>query len=320
MRRALLSVAVLALVGAGAAWWLTAPDNLPASALDGITGDAGRGQVLFAAAGCASCHTAPDSEAAEAPVLAGGRRFETQFGTFLAPNISPSPEGIGDWTDYQVVNAVARGVSPEGQHYYPAFPWNAYNKASLQDLADITAYIRTLPPSDVQSLPHEVPFPFNIRRSLGGWKLLFEHRDFVLQGDLTPEQERGRYLVEALGHCGECHTPRNALGGLQRDAWLSGAPDPAGEGRVPNVTPAGLDWSEGEIVAMLQSGFTPDFDVVGGEMADVVRNTAQLSDEDRAAIAAYLKAVPSVESSAPQPGAGDSSAEEPGSAEDEGDQ
>lgn len=319
MRRALVSLAVLALVGAGAAWALTAPDDLPASALDGVTGDAGRGQVLFAAGGCASCHTAPDSAQTDAPVLSGGRRFATQFGTFLAPNISPSPQGIGEWSDYDVVNALARGVSPEGAHYYPAFPWNAYNKADLQDLADIVAYIRTLPPSDAESLPHEVPFPFNIRRSLGGWKLLFESRDWVLQGDLTPEQERGRYLVEALAHCGECHTPRNALGGLQRDAWLSGAPDPAGKGRVPNITPAGLDWSEGEIVAMLQSGFTPDYDVVGGEMAEVVRNTSQLSDEDRAAIAAYLKAVPPVDSPAPQPGTGDSTAEE-GSAEDEGDQ
>ncbi|EYD73563.1 Putative diheme cytochrome c-553 [Rubellimicrobium mesophilum DSM 19309] len=318
MRRALLSVAVVALVGAGAAWWLTAPDNLPASALDGVTGDAGRGQVLFAAAGCGSCHIAPGAEETDSPVLSGGRRFATQFGTFVAPNISPSPQGIGDWSDYQVVNAVMRGVDDEGRHLYPAFPWNAYNKATVQDVADIVAYIRTLPPSDAGSLPHELSFPFDIRQSLGGWKLLFEHRDWVLQGDLTPEQERGRYLVEALGHCGECHTPRNALGGLDRSAWLAGAPDPAGKGRVPNITPAGLDWSEDDIVTMLQSGFTPDYDVVGGEMAQVVRNTAQLSDEDRAAIAAYLKAVPPVESTAPQPGAGDSTAEE-GTASDEGD-
>ena len=320
MPRALLSLAVLALAGAGAAWGLTAPDPLPVSALDGVTGDAGRGRVLFAAAGCASCHTAPDSEASEAPVLSGGRRFVSAFGTFVAPNISPSPQGVGDWSDYDLVNAVMRGVSPEGQHYYPAFPWNAYNKANVQDVADIVAHLRTLPHSDVESLPHEVPFPFNIRRSLGGWKLLFEDRDWVLAGDLTPEQEHGRYLVEALAHCGECHTPRNALGGLRHDAWFAGAPDPAGEGRVPNITPAALEWSEGEIVAMLQSGFTPDFDVVGGEMTEVVRNTSQLTDEDRTAIAAYLKAVPPVESDAPEPGNGDSPAEEPGSAEDEGDQ
>lgn len=300
----------LALVGAGAAWWLTAPRPLAAAELEGLAGDAERGRPLFAAAGCASCHVAPDAEATDAPVLSGGLLFETAFGTFAAPNISPSPQGIGDWTDAEVINAVVRGVSPEGQHYYPAFPWNAYNKADLQDVADIVAYLRTLPPSDAESLAHSVPFPFNIRRAIGGWKLLFLQDEWVLGGDLTPEQERGRYLVEALAHCGECHTPRNALGGLRTGAWLAGAPDPAGDGHNPNITPAGLQWSEGEIVAMLQSGFTPEFDVVGGEMAAVVRNTSQLSDADRAAIAAYLKAVPPVESDAPEPGTGDSTAEE----------
>ena len=312
MRRALASVAVLALLGAGVAWWVTAPDPLSAAEVDGITGDAVRGQVLFAAAGCASCHVAPDSEQDGAPLLAGGQRFVTQFGTFVAPNISPSPQGIGDWSDPQIINAVMRGVSPEGQHYYPAFPWNAYNKASVQDIADIAAYIRTLPASDTESLPHEIPFPFNIRRAVGGWKLLFENRDFVIQGDLTPEQERGRYLVEALGHCGECHTPRNALGGLRTSSWLAGAPDPAGDGQNPNITPAGLQWTEEQIVAMLQSGFTPEFDVVGGEMTEVVANTSQLSDDDRRAIAAYLKILPPVESPAPEPGVGDSAAEEAG--------
>ncbi|TNC71974.1 cytochrome c [Rubellimicrobium roseum] len=310
MRRALTALVLLAAVGGGVAWWLTAPDPIPESELAGLTGDATRGQAVFAAAGCASCHLAPEDESAGPPVLAGGQRFVTQFGTFVAPNISPSPQGVGNWTDAQLINAIARGVSPEGQHYYPAFPWTAYNKADLQDLADLVAHLRTLPPSEAESLPHEVPFPFNIRRSLGGWKLLFENRDFVLQADLTPEQERGRYLVEALGHCGECHTPRNPLGGLRTDAWLSGAPDPAGDGQNPNITPAGLQWSEGEIVAMLQSGFTPEFDVVGGEMAEVVRNTSQLSDADRQAIAAYLKAVPPIESPAPEPGTGDSTAEE----------
>lgn len=310
MRRALTALAVLGALGLGAAWWLTAPRPLAAAELDGLEGDAGRGRVSFAAGGCASCHVAPEAEAADAPVLAGGQLFVTDFGTFAAPNISPSPQGIGEWTDAEVINAVVRGVSPEGQHYYPVFPWNAYNKADLQDVADLVAYMRTLPPSDAASLDHDLRFPFNVRRAVGGWKLLFMQDDWVVGGELTPEQERGRYLVEALAHCGECHTPRNALGGLRTDAWLAGAPDPAGDGFNPNITPAGLAWSEGEIVAMLQSGFTPEFDVVGGEMAAVVRNTSQLSDEDRAAIAAYLKVVPSVESEAPEPGTGDSTAEE----------
>ena len=299
MRRTLTALAILAMVGGGAAWWATAPDPLAASELAGVTGDAGRGAVLFAAAGCASCHVAPDAEVGEAPVLAGGKRFASDFGTFIAPNVSPSPEGVGDWSDGEVINAVMRGVSPGGAHYYPALPYNAYNKASVQDVADIVAHLRTLPPSDAPSLAHEVGFPFSVRRALGGWKLLFVNDDWVLQGDLTPEIERGRIIVEALAHCGECHTPRNALGGLRISEWLAGAEDPAGEGRIPNITPGGLDWSEGEIAEFLKSGFTPEFDTAGGTMAEVVRNMARLSDADRAAIAAYLKAVPSIEDPAP---------------------
>ncbi len=305
MRRALLIAAATALLLGGAGWVLSAPDPLPAAELEAFEGDAARGATIFAAAGCASCHVAPDGEQTDQPVLAGGQRFVTDFGTFVAPNISPSPQGVGDWTDAEIMNAVLRGVSPEGEHYYPAFPWNAYWKANPQDVADLVAHLRTLPPSDAESLPHEVPFPFNIRRGIGAWKLLFLQDDWVVAGDLTEPQERGRYLVEALAHCGECHTPRNALGGLRTNAWLAGSPDPSGEGFNPNITPAGLTWSEGEIVAMLQSGFTPLFDVVGGEMAEVVSNTSRLAPEDQAAIAAYLKAVPPVESDAPPAGAGD---------------
>lgn len=295
MRRALGSLAVLALVGASAAWWLTAPDPLPAAELDGIAGNAGRGEVLFAAAGCASCHNAPDAEAEGPDVLSGGEAFVTAFGTFHAPNISPSPQGIGDWTDAQVINAVMRGVTPGGSHYYPALPYAAYIKAEVQDVADIVAHLRTLPPSDAESLPHEVSFPFNVRRLLGGWKLLFLRDEWVMDGDLAPEAERGRYVVEALAHCGECHTPRDALGGLRTDLWLAGAPNPSGDGRIPAIDPGSLTWSEGEIAAFLQSGFTPEYDTAGGSMAEVIRNgTSRLSDEDRAAIAAYLKVVPAV--------------------------
>lgn len=299
--RTLAALLVVLIVGAGVAWWLTAPRPLPAAEVEGLTGDAGRGRVLFAAAGCAGCHVAPEAEQTDAPVLAGGQALLSDFGTFYVPNISPSAAGIGDWADAQVINAVVRGVSPEGAHYYPAFPYTSYVHAEPQDVADIVAHIRTLPPDDTPSRPHEVPFPFNVRRVLGGWKLLFLSDDWVLEGDLEPEVERGRYLAEALAHCGECHTPRNALGGLRRDQWLAGAPDPAGDGRIPNITPAALDWTEAQIAEMLKSGFTPEFDTVGGSMAEVVRNTAQLSDEDRAAIAAYVKAVPGVESAATEP-------------------
>ena len=293
-------VFVLAIIGTVVIWFLSAPDRLSPSTLAGLSGDAERGAVVFAAAGCASCHTAPGAEPADAPVLSGGQRFVSEFGTFIAPNITnDAAQGIGGWTDAQVVEAVTRGISPEGTHYYPVFPYDAYAKAAPQDILDLVAHLRSLPVSDAASLPHDVEFPFSIRRAVGLWKLLFRSDDWVVAGALTPEQTRGRYLVEALGHCGECHTPRNALGGLERSNWLGGAPNPAGEGRIPNITPAVLTWPEAAIAQYLFSGLTPDFDSAGGEMAAVIRNTSKLPDADRAAIAAYLKVVPPVAAGAP---------------------
>ena len=296
MRRLIRTGVVLAVLGGVVAWFLTRPTPLDPAVIAGLEGDAAHGALVFAAAGCASCHTAPDSESTDLPVLSGGRAFPSDFGSFIAPNISPDPAaGIGGWSDYDLANAIMRGVSPAGAHYYPAFPNTAYAKADPQDIVDLIAHLRSLPASDVASQPHDVGFPFNIRRSLGGWKLLFGTQDWVLTGDLGDQVTRGRYLVEALGHCGECHTPRNALGGLQRGQWLAGAPHPGGEGTIPNITAGELTWSEGEIVEYLTSGFTPDFDTAGGEMVDVIANTARLPESDRAAIAAYLKAVPAVE-------------------------
>ncbi len=283
---------VLGLAGLGVFWVLTRPDTALAAL---PAGDAEAGRTVFAAAGCASCHTAPEAEtdAGDPPLLAGGQRFATAFGTFLAPNISSDPAaGIGAWTDDQVAVAVLRGVSRDGAHYYPVFPYGAYRHARPEDIADLIAYMRTLPASDAASPPHELSFPFDIRRGVGLWKLAFLRDGWVVEGDLDPAAERGRYLVEALGHCGECHTPRNALGGPERGRWLAGGPNPAGKGRIPGIDPGSLDWSENDIAAYLKTGLTPDYDAAGGEMAEVVRNTAQLTDDDRSAIASYLKVVP----------------------------
>lgn len=282
----------LAVVGAIGAWVLSAPRPLPDGATAGLVGEATRGEAVFHAAGCASCHMAPGSTGAAQLVLAGGQSFPSAFGTFVAPNISPSEAGIGGWTLAQFANAVQRGVSPDGSHYYPAFPYAAYARMELQDLADLKAFIDTLPASDAPSLPHDLGFPFNIRRSLGLWKLLFLPKDWVVAGDLTPQATRGRYLAEALAHCGECHTPRNLLGGLDTGRWLAGGPNPSGQGTIPNITPAKLTWSEEEIVAYLTTGFTPEFDSVGGHMAHVVENFARLPESEAAAVAAYLKRVP----------------------------
>jgi mono/diheme cytochrome c family protein len=293
--RVLPALAILALGGAAAGWWITGPDPLPAATFDGLTGDPVRGETVFTAAGCASCHAAPGATGDAALVLAGGQRFASDFGTFVAPNISPSEQGIGGWSVADLGNALMRGVSPEGAHYYPALPYTSYAKMQPQDVADIHAYMQTLPPSDVASLPHELAFPFTIRRMVGAWKTLYLDDGWVLEGDLTPEETRGREIVEALAHCAECHTPRNALGAMDTARWMAGAPNPSGEGNIPGITPATLTWSAGGIVTYLTTGFTPEFDSVGGSMVHVVDNMAKLPDSDRQAVAAYLKRLAPVE-------------------------
>lgn len=296
MRTTLLSLAALVAAGAIVGWVITAPDPLPAAEIESLTGDPERGAALFVQAGCVSCHLAPGAEEGDAaPVLAGGMAFETAFGTFHAPNISPSSQGVGDWSDADVVNAVARGVTPWGGHYYPALPYTSYENAELQDLVDIVAHMRTLPETDAASLPHDLGFPFNIRRTLGAWKILYADRGWVIEAPASEEIERGRYLVEALFHCGQCHTPRTALGGMDRDHWLQGGENPDGEGRIPGIAPGQIGWSDADLAAYLKTGLTPEFDSAGGQMAEVVRRLGTLPDEDIRAIVSYLRAVPAAE-------------------------
>lgn len=269
---------------------MTRPAPLVQDIAAGHEADAARGAMVFAAAGCASCHTAPNAE--DKTLLAGGMAFASDFGTFYAPNISPGAAGIGGWNLPQFARAVREGVSPEGAHYYPAFPYGSYVRMTDADVADLFAYMQTLPASDRVSQPHDVGFPFNIRRGLGLWKVLYMDRSDVMAESADPVLMRGRYLVEALAHCGECHTPRDGLGGLMRDQWLTGAPNPSGKGEIPGITPAQLDWSEGDLVEYFTSGFTPEYDSAGGSMVAVVENLSKLPVEDRQAIAAYLKALP----------------------------
>jgi len=292
MRRVLILALALAGGGALAAWVTTRPAPVAPDALAGLTGDTARGETVYAAAGCGSCHAAPDAEGEARLVLSGGYRMDTPFGTFVAPNISPDPEqGIGGWTLADFASAVTRGVSPEGSHYYPAFPYASYTKMTLQDVADLKAYMDTLPASQAESAPHELSFPYALRRGVGAWKALHLSDDWVMDEAPGAELERGRYLVEALGHCAECHTPRDATGGLDAARWMEGAANPSGQGRIPAITPDELGWSASEIAWYLESGFTPDYDSAGGTMAKVVENTARLTDEDREAIAAYLLAL-----------------------------
>lgn len=297
MKRIILGLCLAAVIGAGLFLVITRPTRVDPAAIAGLTGDATRGEQVFWAGGCAACHAADKASGDARLVLSGGKRFATDFGTFIAPNISPDPtHGIGGWTTHDLANAMLHGTSPKGEHYYPAFPYASYVRVSLQDVTDLKAFIDTLPPSDRSNEPHDVGFPFNIRLALGGWKFLFLNDiPAIPAADLTPAELRGQYLVEGLGHCGECHTPRNALGGRVMSRWLAGGPNPDGEGKIPNITPSKLAWSEADIAEYLSSGFTPEFDSVGGSMAEVVTNMAHLPAEDRTAIAAYLKKVPASE-------------------------
>ncbi|SDY95938.1 Cytochrome c, mono-and diheme variants [Jannaschia faecimaris] len=300
MRRFAIIIGLLGAISLPAGLWLTAPTRISEDVFAALTGDAIAGETVFHAAGCAACHAAPGAEGEARLILSGGQRFVTDFGTFLAPNVSPHPTaGIGAWTMQDFANATQRGVSPDGAHYYPVFPYAAYTLADPQDIADLWAYWQSLPPSDAASASHDLGFPFAIRRGLGLWKALYMPNAFspAIEGD--SEVLRGQYLVQALGHCAECHTPRDALGGLDRDRWLAGAPNPSGKGTIPALTPDRMTWSAQEIAAYLTDGFTPDYDSTGGSMVEVIANTAQLAETDRAAIAAYLKALPSPKSAQP---------------------
>jgi mono/diheme cytochrome c family protein len=285
------------------AWWITAPSTVKSQDLPDHTPDPVAGERIFWAGGCASCHASPvdgkRAQGADKLLLGGGMELDSPYGVFRAPNISPHADGIGGWTMLEFTNAMQRGVSPGGKHYYPSFPYASYAKASTTDVMDLKVYLDTLPAVPGRIDGHTLSFPWSIRRGIGVWKRLYVSAAPVLASSADdPLVERGRELVEGLGHCGECHTSRDRFGGLLTDRWLAGAPDPEGEGRIPNITPAGKNvasWSARDIAYYLESGFTPDFDTVGGTMVAVQENMAHLRSSDREAIAAYLKSVPGVE-------------------------
>lgn len=284
--------------GGAVAYALTKPDPHPAQYWAGLGApDLAKGEKLFWAGGCVSCHAATGAKGEAQLVLSGGHKLPTPFGTFNVPNISPDPNaGIGKWTLADFGNAMTRGVGPQGQHLYPSFPYSSYAHMTRSDINDLFGYLKTLPPSSNVAPPHELSFPYNMRIALGGWKFLFfSDKPRVDLPNASEQVKRGQYLVEGPGHCGECHTPRNALGGFESGKWLAGGPNPEGEGRIPNITPGSPSigqWSEGDIANYLETGFTPDFDSVGGSMTEVQQNIAHLPKSDIQAIAAYLKAVP----------------------------
>jgi mono/diheme cytochrome c family protein len=296
MVRRIVIILVAGAVAFGIYWWLTTPSIAIAVTEAAYTPDLANGQTIFNAGGCSSCHAVPGQP--DRLKLGGGLALASPFGTFYVPNISPNPaDGIGGWTEAQFVNAVTQGVSPEGTHYFPAFPYTTYTHARRSDLRDLFAYLKTLAPVAGKVRDHDVPFPFNIRRNIGIWKLLFmDDRPFAPDTARPAQWNRGAYLVNALGHCAECHSPRNFLGGIVASQRFAGGPDPDGKGWVPNITQKGLsDWNEKDIAYFLESGQTPDGDSAGGSMVSVIKNISQLSESDRAAIANYIKSLPPVE-------------------------
>lgn len=300
MPRRTISVILIAAVASLAGyWWLTGPTALalPAPARGP---DLANGQELFNAGGCSSCHAVPNQP--DRLRLGGGLALRSPFGTFYAPNISPdATDGIGRWSEADFVNAVMRGISPEGTHYFPAFPYTSYHIAKVDDVRDLFAYLKTLPPVPGRVRDHDLPFPFNVRRNVGIWKLLFmDVRPFMPDASRSAQWNRGAYLVNGFGHCAECHSPRNSLGGVIRGERFAGGPNPDGEGWVPNITQKGISsWSEKDIADFLETGDMPEGDTASGSMRPVIKNLAQLTPEDRAAMAAYLKSLPPIDGPTP---------------------
>lgn len=261
--------------------------------------DAKRGAYIFSAAGCQGCHT---DIANKGMIGAGGRELKTPFGNFYGPNITPDTEhGLGKWTLADFRKALREGLRPDGSPYYPAFPYAAFSKMSDQDIDDLYAYLRTLPAAAQPDKPHELGFPWNIRSGVWVWRTLYFTKGPLAEvAGQSAAYNRGRYLAEALGHCGECHTPRTSLGGLDAARAYSGNKEGPEGGKVPNITPhpQGIaSWSASDILTVLESGMLPDGDFIGGAMGEVVTNsTSKLTVQDREAIAVYLKSL------APLPG------------------
>ncbi|WP_202526161.1 c-type cytochrome [Sneathiella litorea] len=257
-----------------------------------------KGAYLTAAGGCYGCHTNIKEKGAP---FAGGRPLETPFGTFYTPNITPDRDtGIGSWSDKDFLTAIKHGVSPLDQYFFPAFPYTSYTKMTDEDALAIKSHLMALTPVTQENRKHDISAPFSWRWLQWGWRLFFfTDGPYVPPSNASDAVARGGYLVEALTHCGECHTPRNFLGGTDNSLYLAGTAN-GGEGeKVPNITPdteTGIgDWSEGDIVSFMKDGMMPDFDNVQGSMEEVIsHSTSKLTDEDLAAIAAYLKSIPPI--------------------------
>ena len=277
----------VALLGAMSLWAM--------AGIAAAQGDAGRGQYLAQISGCSACHTETTSGAVP---YAGGRALKTPFGTFYGPNITPHPQaGIGAWSEADFMLAIREGLRPDGAHCFPAFPYPSFTKISDGDLRDLWAFFRTLAPSDRANQAHELHFPFSSRGLVASWKqLFFKPGPMAEDPRQSPVVNRGAYIVQALGHCGECHTPRSALGGPEPKHFLAGTKSGPEGKAVPDITPAKLKkWTDAELKQFLLSGVRPGGEVTTEAMSEVIRDaTSHLTPDDLAAIIAYLRSLPAI--------------------------
>jgi mono/diheme cytochrome c family protein len=313
MRTVTLIAAGILVAALAVVWLLTLPATVPASALPAYTPNVDNGRTMFNAGGCASCHATPAGEPdkMDRTRLGGGLGLKSPFGTFYVPNISPDPsDGIGEWSEANFVTALWKGTSPWGKNLVPAFPYTSYQNMALADMRDLFGYLKTLPPVTGRTRRHDLMFPFNLRRLVGVWKLLFLHDGtFAPDPSQSAQWNRGAYLVNGPGHCAECHSPRNFLGAIVESQRFAGGPSPDGKSFVPNITPVGLQhwskddiaWSQSDIATFLESGMDPSGDYAGDVMAEVIRNISLLDTADRAAIAAYIVSLPPRQGPKPPP-------------------
>lgn len=256
-----------------------------------------QGEYVLRAAGCVACHTDLESDG---PFLAGGVGFDTPFGRFYSPNITSDAEhGIGGWSLTDLEAALTLGEGPDGLHYYPVFPYTAYTRMSSQDIEALYAYLQTVPGVAQPNRPHELPWFMQWRFVNQVWKWLF-----FTPGGASPipadAPQRGAYLVNALAHCGECHTPRNRFGGFAEGLHLAGTSEGPNDDAVPNITPhqdSGIGgWGRNSLRNYFKRGMEPGGDFVGGLMVEVIdESLSYLRDADIDAIIDYLKFIPAID-------------------------
>ena len=264
------------------------------------TPDASKGQYILTAAGCIGCHTTKGN-LKKGVLMSGGRALKTPFGIYYSPNITPDPkQGIGEWTEANFIESLRHGKNPKGEHYLPVFPYTSFTQMTDDDMRDLWAYMKTVPAIADPNIPHTAPAIFQMRFTVGPWKMInFKSGAYTPRKDKSAEWNRGAYLVNALGHCGECHTPRNLMGGLKNDMYMAGDKNgPDGE-IMPNITShkkTGIgNWSIDDLESLFTLGMLPDGDFVGGGMAEVVENLGNLTSEDQKAIISYLISVKAIE-------------------------